>query len=462
MSTWTPDRSKLEQVVSLLTTALRHDLDNAAHRQVQQEVDASCKVPEFNQYLAYVFAYAQADGASKEVRRMAGLLLRKSVEAGAGSGVFSVELLESVKAAVVAVLGDSDPLIRRAAGNLVSTIIRKIHLKNWRQVVRFCVSALAAEQNSPNPNLADSTLDGVFLVLANICEDLAAQIDADIEGFPLTILIPDWIKFTKHPNPNYRLKSLECINYVLELEPTPAALEVHMNDYLLALSSLTQDPNRDVRKAVCTGIARLTAARIDVVMPHIDSVVDFMLLTMKDPDEVIKLEACEFWSELAYYPMVAQSCLLPKFPQLIPLLLESMVYSESELMMIGGEEENDASVPDRPEDIKPQFSKIRATEEDSDDEDNTALAEYSDMWTVRKSAAAALDKLSQQLPHRILPIILPLLDQQLASDNWLFRETGVLALGAIAEGCATEIAEHLPKLLPFLIALTKDQNFMIR
>ena len=462
MAGWTPDRAKLEQVVRLLSTTLRSDLDNAAHRQVQQEVDANCQVPEFSQYLAYIFAYAHADGASNEQRRMAGMLLRKAFDTGAEKGIFTQELLEGIKSAVLAVLGDADPLIRRAAGNLICTIIRKVQLKNWRQVVQFCVSALAQEQNSPNPNHSDSTLDGVFLVLANICEDLAENPEAELEGFPLTILIPAWIKFSQHPNPTYRVKSLECVNHVLELEDTPAALEVEMKDYLVALSGLTQDTNRDVRKAVCTGIARLSAARLDVVMPHIDSIVDFMLLTMKDQDELIKLEACEFWSELAHYPMVAQSSLLPKFPQLIPLLLESMVYSDSELMMMGGDEENDASVPDRPEDIKPQFAKTRAAEADSDDEANQAISEYMDMWTVRKSAAAALDKLSQQLPHRILPIILPLLDQQLAHENWLFREAGVLALGAIAEGCAAEIADHLPKLLPFLIALTKDANFMIR
>lgn len=59
-----------------------------------------------------------------------------------------------------------------------------------------------------------------------------------------------------------------------------------------------------------------------------------------------------------------------------------------------------------------------------------------------KCSAAALDILStvygddgkdHRLPD-ILPILLPLLNQVLQSDEWRRKESGILALGAVAEG----------------------------
>lgn len=52
--------------------------------------------------------------------------------------------------------------------------------------------------------------------------------------------------------------------------------------------------------------------------------------------------------------------------------------------------------------------------------------------------------------HTLLPIVLPLLQARLLhSDVWV-RETGILALGAIAE-CQRDMDEHLLHIFPFLL-----------
>jgi hypothetical protein len=51
-----------------------------------------------------------------------------------------------------------------------------------------------------------------------------------------------------------------------------------------------------------------------------------------------------------------------------------------------------------------------------------------------------------------LEILLGILQVNLGNKtNWLVRESGILALGAVAEGCYDGIEPHLKDLIPFLI-----------
>ena len=53
---------------------------------------------------------------------------------------------------------------------------------------------------------------------------------------------------------------------------------------------------------------------------------------------------------------------------------------------------------------------------------------------VGKCSAAALDCLSNVFKQDLLPILLPLLKDTLSSSQWEIKESGILALGAVAEG----------------------------
>ena len=53
---------------------------------------------------------------------------------------------------------------------------------------------------------------------------------------------------------------------------------------------------------------------------------------------------------------------------------------------------------------------------------------------IGKCSAAALDCLSNVFKQDLLPILLPLLKETLSSPQWEIKESGILALGAVAEG----------------------------
>lgn len=212
----------------------------------------------------------------------------------------------------------------------------------------------------------------------------------------------------------------------------------------------------------------LLASRPDKVMPELASVAEYMLYSTKDKDEQVALEACEFWLTFAEDPDLA-AYLHPLLPRVAPVLLDCMVYSEDDLLWLEGDDE-DAAVPDKETDIKPRHyggkshnferdaagagasngaggdgtgeKKVGAYGEeqiDSDDEfedeiDDEFAEEMSTEWNLRKCAAAALDVLAVRFGPDLLNVLLEALKGKLWDQDWMQRESAVLALGAVAEG----------------------------
>ena len=95
---------------------------------------------------------------------------------------------------------------------------------------------------------------------------------------------------------------------------------------------------------------------LDKLVPQMDAIIDYMLLRSEDPEEGVAMEAREFWLSLAEQPQCAE--LLPRhLERVVPTLLRGMRYSEEEVASLSGEE--DGSVPDKEEDIKPRFHRSR-------------------------------------------------------------------------------------------------------
>ena len=71
-------------------------------------------------------------------------------------------------------------------------------------------------------------------------------------------------------------------------------------------------------------------------------------------------EACEFWLVFAEQDELHEQ-LRPFLPKIVPVLLKGMVYSEMDLLTLGGDED-DAHVADSENDIKPRFHKATTVE----------------------------------------------------------------------------------------------------
>eukprot|EP01006_Ploeotia_vitrea_P050864 TRINITY_DN67507_c7_g5_i1.p1 TRINITY_DN67507_c7_g5~~TRINITY_DN67507_c7_g5_i1.p1 ORF type:complete len:1090 (-),score=172.10 TRINITY_DN67507_c7_g5_i1:1283-4510(-) len=87
---------------------------------------------------------------------------------------------------------------------------------------------------------------------------------------------------------------------------------------------------------------------------------------------------------------------------------------------------------------------MASIEEDSDW--NTTSPEEDDEELDFEIGQTALDRLAIALGGKsVFPVILPMLQQALGADSWQQRVVGLIALGAIAEGCCDELLAENPQ-----------------
>ena len=366
-----------------------------------------------------------------------------------------MESLAYIKRWILDGLVDSNREVRAAAGSVIALIIFFHPLSTWPEFVERLIQLL--DSNNPDH------VHGALSTLSKIAEDSGhrlANSEAEINGQrPLAFFVPRVIHLFDAVEVKVRIDAIKTMNFLLwaldENQSHPPEILQSLGQFSDALfRRAATDDHAEVQRSVCQIMASLLDNAPETLMPQLDAVMEYMLQRIADEDEAIALEACEFWMLLSEMDDMREP-LAVQLPKLIPLLMSRLVYGEMELMMLD-DDDDDTTVPDREQDIKPWQKKNKDQEdsgefddeEDDDDDDDDEL--YGD-WSLRKCAAATLDTLAASFGPAIAPMILPLITQQLQSEDWMLRESGILALGAIAEGCQQGVESSLPILIPYLI-----------
>jgi transportin-1 len=449
--------------------------------------------PDINNYLTYLFSSSQVppglNYSTEEyhaVRSAAAVMLKNNIKTGYKA--IPGESLTLVRSSVPLALQDTNASIRRYAGNVITEIVSRGGILGWPQLLPELLALVGNESG----NVSQEAQEGAMAALAKVCEDNKKMLDKDYQGQrPLTVIIPKLIQFTLNDKPKIRSLALGSINVFIPHKPQ--ALLVSLDDLLNRLFQLANDPSADVRRQVCRAFVQIVEIRPDKILPHIAGLVDYMIAQQrKIEDEELACDAAEFWLTVGEHNELWKS-LGPYLDKIIPVLLESMVYSEEDIAMLEGGG-NDADEEDRAEDIKPQFAKSKGARtlangeeveengqnggsysrfggmEDDDDLDEGEIEEFGDdddinpedRWNLRKCSAAALDVFATDFRGPVFESILPYLMTNLKHEEWPYREAAVLALGAVAEGCIDVVTPHLPDLVPYLISLLNDPEPLVR
>ncbi|KAK6137554.1 hypothetical protein DH2020_028696 [Rehmannia glutinosa] len=445
-STWKPQEEGLLEICALLEQQMAPSSDDKS--MIWQRLQHYSQFPDFNNYLAFIFA--RGEGKSVEVRQAAGLLLKNNLRSAfktmppANQQYIKLELLPC--------MGAADKQIRSTAGTIISTFVQIAGVAGWPELLHALVKCL--DSNDVNH------MEGAMDALSKICEDAPQVLDSDISGLserPINAFLPRFLKLFQSPHSTLRKLSLGSVNQYIMLMPT--VLHLSMDKYLQGLFVLANDPAPDVRKLVCAAFVQLIEVRSAALEPHLRNVIEYMLLVNKDPDDEVALEACEFWSAYCEAELPPEN-LREFLPRLIPILLSNMAYADDDESLLEAEE--DGSLPDRDQDLKPRFHSSRFHgSEDVEDEDDDIV----NVWNLRKCSAAALDFLSNVFGDEILPILMPIVQANLSTtgdEAWKDREAAVLTLGAIGEGCINGLYPHLSEIIAFLVPLVDDKFPLIR
>ncbi|KAI8533210.1 hypothetical protein RHMOL_Rhmol11G0279500 [Rhododendron molle] len=427
-ASWQPQEQGFKEICGLLEQQMSPTSDKS---QIWQQLQHYSQFPDFNNYLAFILA--RAEGKPLEVRQAAGLLLKNNLRTAFKS--MAPPYQQYIKSELLPCLGAADRHIRSTAGTIISVVVQIGGVFGWPELLHTLVKCL--ESNELNH------MEGGMDALSKICEDIPQVLDADMPGLterPINVFLPRLLQLFQSPHASLRKLSLGSVNQYIML--MPEALYMSMDKYLQGLFILANDPAAEVRK-----------------LPLLRNVIEYMLQVNKDPDDEVALESCEFWSAYCETQLPPEN-LREFLPRLIPVLLSNMVYADDDESLVDAEE--DGSLPDRDQDLRPRFhsSRLHGSENAEDDDDDIV-----NIWSLRKCSAAALDILSNVFGDEILPTLMPIVQAKLSTTDeptWKEREAAVLALGAIAEGCINGLYPHLSEIVAFLIPLLDDKFPLIR
>ena len=448
--------------------------------------------PDIDKYLAYVFSNDQPPAGVNmnatqyfQARAAAAVMLKNDVKTTYKAMPDSTK--DYIRSVILVGLQDSASQIRGYAGNVITEIVRQGGIMGWPQIL----SELIAMVSNADGNSSNQAQEGSMSALLKICEDNKRALDRQYQGQkPLDFIFPKLLELTTSSQPRVRADALAAINvFVPEKPPTVIS---HIDTLLQQLFSLAGDSSEDVRKHVCRTFVHIADIAPQKITPHMDGLVEFMVTQQRTPNNPdLALDAAEFWL-CASEDEKMRGHLGPYLAKIIPVLLASMVYSEDEILRLEGEEE-DYEVEDREQDIKPTFASSKAGRlttnangetvpaangaqgvpaeeidddlsdgEIDDDDDDDEFGDPEEQWNLRKCSAAALDVLASVFHEAVFEATLPYLTNNLNHAEWPNRESAVLALGAIADGCMSVVEPHLPMLTPFLITLLEDPKPVVR
>ncbi|KAL8971126.1 MAG: hypothetical protein Q9183_001204 [Haloplaca sp. 2 TL-2023] len=487
---WTPEKQSLQELATYLKDALSGQ-DQNAQRYATMMLGQAKSSPATANYLAYILsngpmvqglALSPADNIL--VRSSAAINLKNIIRAHGKAYPDSHMIF--IRSSVLSALQDPNSQIRNFAGSVISEIVQKSGILTWPELL----PELLALAGNDTGDVSRESQEGAMSALSKVCEDNKQSLEKDYHGQrPLAIIIPKLLNITSSPDAKVRAFALTSINaFIPQLSQ---AVVASLDDILTRLFHLANDPSDSVRRNVCHSFTQLAEVAPDKIRPHMDGLVDFFVLQQRNPDDPdLALDAAEFWLSVSENRCLCPS-LGPFLGQIVPVLLESMVYDEEDVLRLEGDA-NDADQEDRAEDLKPQFATTKnprfaanghastngevapgseiAFRDDTDElsegeveeSDDGTEVNLEDRWNLRKCSAAALDVLASNFHGAVFAIILPYLTENFRHPDWPNREAAVLAIGAVAEGCMDAVTPHLPDLIPFLLSLLEDREPVIR
>lgn len=459
MSDWHPNPNGILQLRTVLAGTLspnkleRHEANEALnHARLQSDLD---------NYLLYILIDDTTSVA--DIRASAGLMLKNNIIKHDFVRMKSKELQQAILGNILRGLLDDNLLVRNITGNVITSLFQLYGITEWPQVLVQLLELVNGSQASAK--------EGAISALAKICEDSLTSLDSSYNGeVPSSFLIPNFLSLVDGSNSSLVVaKSIHCINQFVTIKSP--SITAHMGDFLSKLFALTGDTTESIRKAVCTSFYLILDTSPEFLFNQIEGITNYCLHTIIDvgDNEEVALPACEFLLVLSG-SNIEPGTIKALLPSIVPLLLEKMVYSPSDIEYYEQVDSfDDAEVEDKDEDIKPVLIKAKEKtakaerkeldeeEEEEEDEDND-LSE----WSLRKCSAASLDLFATAYPETVIGLTLPLLQKAIVSPKWPVREAAILAFGAISDACVDLEAEKVPSLISFLVERLKDTEPRVR
>ncbi|EFA09860.2 Transportin-1-like Protein [Tribolium castaneum] len=453
-SLWRPREETLATIKELLQDALIPDSE------VQKDVQTKLKnleiVDDFTYYLLYIVGQAHF---SEEIRSLSGILLKNNIAAVYNK--LPEDSIIKIRQLCLMLLRDPCRDVRTSISNVIYTLA-KYNLNTWPELIPFLVKSFETP---------DEYSEVALTTLFSVCEEMMNLEKSEEEICTITKeVLPKFVDCLVDEKCDKKQSIIKLINQFLQDHYKVMTQSIDLTRYLRNVIQLADTDDLDMQKYICHTFVMYIEYREECLLPHLHDVIMYLLVKTQHEDLEVALGACEFW--LAATKLAnCKELLTPYIDKLVPVLLKNMKYSSFELIALKDtlrvEEQND----DPSKETFPFHMHDKRITRDDDtfsNEEGDFLGNCDDVddfyvgWTLRKCSAASLDAIAVKFGEDILPLMIPFLNELLYHQDFLIKESAILALGAISEGCINGLKPHLPYLVQYLIHSMNDDHSMVR
>ena len=333
--TWQPQEEPLRQLAQCLKDSL------SGHNQTLQKnaeimLKQAKESPDIDNYLAYLFSNGQPPpsvnmdiGHYFAARQAAAIMLKNDIKSSYKTIPDSTK--SYIRSIILVGLQDPSLQIRNYAGNVITEFVRQGGIMGWPQVLSELISLVS----NATGNISPQAQEGGMSALLKICEDNKRALDREYQGQkPLNFMFPKLLEFTTSPLARVRADAVASINVFIP--DKPEAVVSNIDALLQHLFQLASDPSEDVRKHVCRAFVHISDIAPEKIRPHMAGLVDYMVTQQRNiENSELALDAAEFWLCVGEDEGLRDS-LGPFLPKIVPVLLESMVYGEDDIVRLEG------------------------------------------------------------------------------------------------------------------------------
>lgn len=130
-----PNPQELSNLIALFANATAGN--SQIQQQTIQQLERFAQVPEYNNYLAYIFI----SNEKEELRSVAGLNLKNCLPHKWTS--LSPAILDYCKQCVLVALSDHSPMVRKVAGSIITNCVAGGLIERWPEVLSKLLELIA-------------------------------------------------------------------------------------------------------------------------------------------------------------------------------------------------------------------------------------------------------------------------------------------------------------------------------
>ena len=419
--------------------------DQHVRSQAEQQLEQA-KEANFSLYLSSLARELANESKQSEVRRLAGLILKNSIDSRSYQTKKSLQQKwlaqvdqnqrKEIKYMIFQTLSSPVQEIRHTAAQVVAKFAAaEIPAKQWPELIPQLQLNVSGAQSSTE--LKQATLE----TLGYVCEELSLSgeqgdefggMDQAAVNTMLTAIIQGMDK--AETNNEVRLAACNALSIALTFASENFSRQQE-RDYIMQVTcEATISPDQRIRHAAFEVLVGVAEEYYEYLEGYISAIYDLTVKVLHGDDPQIGLQAIEFWSSICEEEIGRKEAIEDG--------VQDVKYHQFIEKALGV--------------LTPMLLEQLTKQEEGQDEDENA-------WNLAMAGGTCLNLIANLTGDQVVDGVMQYITQNIQQDNWRQKEAALFAFGAILEGPSRKkLAPLANEALPFLLNSMNDNNTHVK